>query len=95
MTRVTQPRPCHALHTLHTCQVWVGSPAVRSALHVPADAFFYDSDGGGPYHGSEKNLMPFYQHVAKNTELRVLIYNGCVAPTRARRHGRVTHVTTV
>ena len=54
---------------------------MRSALHVPADSYFYDSDGGGPYHGSEKNLMPFYQQVAKTTKLRVLIYNGDTDPS--------------
>ena len=28
------------------------------------------------YKLSEKNLMPFYQRVAKETQLRVLVYNG-------------------
>ena len=41
--------------------VWIDHESVRAALHVPKDSYFYDSDGGGPYHGSEKNLMPFYQ----------------------------------
>ena len=63
-----------------TDKVWVDHPEVRSALHVPLNSYFYDSDGGGPYHGSEKNLMPFYQQVAKTTQLRVLIYNGCRKP---------------
>ena len=54
---------------------------VRTAMHVPLDSYFYDSDGGGPYHGSEPNLMPFYQEVAKTTDLRVLVYNGDTDPS--------------
>jgi len=61
--------------------VWTDHPAVRKALHVPADSFFYDADGGGPYHGSEPNLMPFYQQVAATTDLRVLVYNGDTDPS--------------
>ena len=61
--------------------VWIEHKAVRKALHVPLDSYFYDSDGGGPYHGSEKNLMPFYRDVAARTELRVLVYNGDTDPS--------------
>lgn len=54
---------------------WVAQASVREALHVPSDSFFYDSDGGGPYRGSEPNLMPFYQSLAADpsSDLRVLI----------------------
>ena len=60
---------------------WTAHAAVRAALHVPVSSLFYDSDGGGPYKGSEPNLMPFYRHVAAHTELRVLVYNGDTDPS--------------
>lgn len=52
--------------------------AVRKALHVPLDSTFFNGDNGEGmvYHLTEKNLMPFYQQVAKTTKLRVLVYNG-------------------
>lgn len=60
---------------------WIASDAVRTAMHVPLNSYFYDSDGGGPYSGSEKNLMPFYHQVAATTDLKVLIYNGDADPS--------------
>ena len=39
-----------------------------------------DNGAGMTYVPTEKNLIPFYQHVAKNTSLRVLVYNGDTDP---------------
>ena len=62
--------------------VWVNQSAVRAALHVPTNSLFFSGDNGAgmTYVPTEKNLMPFYQHVAKNTSLRVLVYNGDTDP---------------
>ena len=35
-----------------------------------------DNGVGFNYSITERNLMPFYQHVAQDTQLRVLVYNG-------------------
>ena len=69
--------------------VWVNSSAVRRALHVPLDSLFFSGDNGEgmTYLPTEKNLMPFYRHVAKTTSLRVLVYNG------ERLHATKPHAT--
>ena len=56
--------------------------SVKRALHVPADAFFFQCDNGVGfnYKGNTKALMPFYRHVIENTTLRVLVYNGDTDP---------------
>ena len=36
---------------------------------------------GMVYRSTEKNLMPFYQRVAKETHLRVIVYNGDADPS--------------
>ena len=56
--------------------------AVKKALHVPPDAFFFQCDNGEGfnYHGTTKELMPFYRHVIEETDLRVLVYNGDADP---------------
>ena len=66
--------------------VWVNQSAVRAALHVPTNSLFFSGDNGAgmTYVPTEKNLMPFYQHVAKNTSLRVLVYNGDTDPASTR-----------
>ena len=48
--------------------------AVKHALHVPPDAFFFQCDNGVGfnYKGNTKALMPFYRHVIEQTPLRVL-----------------------
>jgi len=64
-------------------RLWVDQPSVRLALHVPLHSNFFDADNGEGmvYRSTEKNLMPFYQHVAKATPLRVLVYNGDTDPS--------------
>ena len=56
--------------------------AVKRALHVPDDAYFFQCDNGAGfnYHGNTKALMPFYRHVIDDTDLRVLVYNGDADP---------------
>ena len=48
--------------------VWVNQSAVRAAP-TPTNSLFFSGDNGAgmTYVPTEKNLMPFYQHVAKNT----------------------------
>ena len=62
---------------------WSNASAVRKALHVPESSYFFNGDNGAgmTYHLTEKNLMPFYQQVAKTTKLRVLVYNGDADPS--------------
>lgn len=62
--------------------VWVNQSAVRKALHVPLDAHFYSFDNaeGFVYRSTEKSVMPFYRHLALETDVRVLIYNGDTDP---------------
>lgn len=62
--------------------VWVQTPQVKAALHVAADANFFSGDNGVgfTYNITEPNLMPFYVQVAKETNLRVLVYNGDTDP---------------
>ena len=61
---------------------WTNSTAVRQALHVPLDSYFFTGDNGVgmTYHLTETDLQPFYKEVAKTTKLRVLVYNGDTDP---------------
>jgi len=63
--------------------VWTNQSSVRAALHVPLNSFFFNGDNGAGmvYRSTEPNLMPFYRRVAKESELRVLIYNGDTDPS--------------
>lgn len=60
---------------------------MRKALHVPADANFFNADNGNgfTYVVTEPNLMPFYLDVAAgkwaHKGLRVLVYNGDTDPS--------------
>ena len=62
---------------------WIRHPAVKKALHVASDAYFFSGDNGVgfTYDLTEKNLLPFMKHVTENTDLRVLIYNGDTDPS--------------
>lgn len=61
---------------------WIETAAVRAALHVSPDAVFFSGDNGEgfTYNLTERNLMPFYKHLAIHTPLRVLVYNGDTDP---------------
>eukprot|EP00667_Euglena_gracilis_P007363 EG_transcript_7434 len=61
---------------------WIQRPEVKRALHVPHDAVFFSGDNGVnfPYTMTEPDLLPFYQHIARETPLRVLVYNGDTDP---------------
>ena len=56
--------------------------AVKRALHVADDAYFFQCDNGVGfnYDADTKALMPFYRHVIEQTDLRVLVYNGDADP---------------
>ena len=81
--------PRAVLHMcMHRCAgsttvAWVNATAVRKALHVPLDSYFFNGDNGAgmTYQLTEKDLRPFYQQVAASTQLRVLIYNGDTDPS--------------
>merc|ERR1712226_1110647 len=61
---------------------WTHRAEVKRALHVAADAYFFDGDNGVgfQYNSTETSLFSFYQHVAFNTSVRVLIYAGDADP---------------
>eukprot|EP00299_Pterocystis_sp_00344_P017932 c8977_g2_i1.p1 GENE.c8977_g2_i1~~c8977_g2_i1.p1 ORF type:complete len:497 (+),score=119.52 c8977_g2_i1:1-1491(+) len=63
-------------------RIFVNNTAVRKAINVPLDAYFFNGDDGQGfvYNLTENNLMPFYRRVATNTSLRVLVYNGDTDP---------------
>lgn len=60
---------------------WVNAPAVKAALHVAADAVFFDADDGDGfvYNLTEPNLVPYYRELL-DSDLRVLVYNGDADP---------------
>ena len=62
---------------------WVETPEVKKALHVDADAEFFSGDNavGLVYNLTEADLMPFYVSLAKESDLRVLVYNGDTDPS--------------
>merc|ERR1712216_1064019 len=61
---------------------WAKHADVKQALHVSPNASYFSGDNGVGFHykSTEKDLTPFYKHVAENTNLRVLIYNGDTDP---------------
>ena len=67
--------PCGGVHAMLT---WLNASAVKKALNVPPDAYFFLTDNGVGFNYSltEKNLMPFYQQVVNEKRMRVVVYNG-------------------
>lgn len=63
--------------------LWVKHASVREALGVPLKATFVSGDNSAAidYDLTERNLMPFMVKLAKETDIRVLIYNGDTDPT--------------
>jgi len=61
---------------------WIENKAVKAALNVRRDAYFFSGDNGAgfTYDLTEMNLLPFYQDVVTNTSLRIMIINGDVDP---------------
>eukprot|EP01052_Picozoa_sp_SAG31_P028866 SAG31_NODE_2823_length_5038_cov_3.257340_3_plen_237_part_00 len=56
---------------------YLGLPQVKAALHVPADAVFYDSDGmGAQYTYGSKDQRAWYKSVIASNKLRILVYSG-------------------
>ena len=62
--------------------IWLKLTSVKKALNIQADNRFNSADNGigMNYTLSEKNLLPFYQHVMQKTDLKVLVYNGDTDP---------------
>lgn len=71
--------PCGGTGALNK---WVKRAEVKKALHVSVDASYFSGDNGVGfnYHSTEPDLTDFYKHVAQETSLRVLIYNGDTDP---------------
>jgi len=67
--------PCGGTSVL---SAWVNRTEVKKALHVAEDAYFFNGDNGDGfvYNITEPSLVPYYRHLASETKLRVLIYNG-------------------
>lgn len=79
LTGALNDYPCGGPGALWT---WIKSPQVKAALHVAPNAAFFSGDNGVGFNYTltEANLMPFYQYLAANTSVRVLIYNGDTDP---------------
>ncbi len=62
---------------------WLNNSQVMDALHIPKGAYFFLTDNGVGFNYAltERNLMPFYEYCARNTSLRVLVYNGDTDPS--------------
>jgi len=77
--RLLQDYPCGGGAALDQ---WINSRAVRDALHIKPDSFFFSGDNavGLDYELTERNLLPVHKHFALGTDLRVLIYNGDTDP---------------
>ncbi|CAK9073626.1 unnamed protein product [Durusdinium trenchii] len=71
--------PCGGIRALRK---WVNTSAVKQALHVAKDAFFFSGDNGVgfTYNLTEPTLIPWYREMVQNQKLRVLIYNGDADP---------------
>jgi len=59
-------------------KVWLNRTDVRLSINVPVNSFYFSGDDGAgfEYTYTVTNLLPFYEHVIKHTDLRVLVYNG-------------------
>lgn len=64
-------------------EMWLAHPQVHEALHTAVGSKFVNGDNGQGlgYRWTEKNLLPLHRHVAQDTPLRTLIYNGDTDPT--------------
>lgn len=71
--------PCGGTGALNA---WAKNKDVKEALHAHADANYFSGDNGVgfEYHSTEQDEAPLYKHLALETDLRVLIYNGDADP---------------
>eukprot|EP00301_Raphidiophrys_heterophryoidea_P007010 c12769_g1_i1.p1 GENE.c12769_g1_i1~~c12769_g1_i1.p1 ORF type:complete len:549 (+),score=114.78 c12769_g1_i1:1347-2993(+) len=62
--------------------VYLNSSIVRQLLNVPLNDYFFTGDDGVGFNYTltEKDLRPFYVQVARNTNIRALVYNGDTDP---------------
>lgn len=63
--------------------IWVNLSAARKALNVDVDSFWFSGDNGASfvYQQDVKSVFPIYERVFKNTDLRVIVYNGDTDPS--------------
>ena len=56
---------------------------MRKTMHVPLTSNFFSGDNaeGMVYELTEKNLMPFFEHLARETDLTAMVYNGDIDPS--------------
>jgi serine carboxypeptidase-like clade I len=61
---------------------WLGRPEVISALNLPADVSFFQSDNGVgfTYELTEDDLISWYKDIISQNRLRILVYNGDTDP---------------
>jgi len=71
--------PCGGIRVLRK---WVNQSAVKEALHVSKDAYFFSGDNGVgfTYNLTEPSLVPWYREIVEQQQLRVLIYHGDADP---------------
>jgi len=57
-------------------------PDVRAAMHVPLNSNFFSGDNGVgfDYTLSEADVRPIHLYVLRNTDMRVMVYNGDTDP---------------
>lgn len=61
---------------------WLGRPEVISALNLPSDVNFFQSDNGVgfTYELTEDDLVSWYKDIISQNKLRILVYNGDTDP---------------
>jgi hypothetical protein len=61
---------------------WLSRSDVKEALHIPADATFFQCDNGDgfTYNLTESDLVSWYKEVVATNKLRILVYNGDTDP---------------
>ncbi|CAJ1334640.1 unnamed protein product [Effrenium voratum] len=71
--------PCGGIGVLRK---WLNTSAVKDALHVAQNAFFFlgDNGVGFTYNSTQPSLVPWYQQIVPQNKLRILIYNGDTDP---------------
>jgi carboxypeptidase C (cathepsin A) len=67
---------------------WLGRQDVKDALHLHGDFFSVDNAQNFDYTPTEPDLTGFFHHLATETSVRVLIYNGDADPSITSLEGQ-------
>lgn len=61
---------------------WLSLDVVKTALHVPVEANFFQCDNGDDflYNLTETDLISWYKEIIATNSLRILVYNGDTDP---------------